>query len=312
MAGNGSIQFLRGNSDKRKASNESLLPGQPFYEADTNRLYVGGVNGTSLKIARPIGEEQRVVIGSTNLSIEEFIEKCEAGSYISIGTEATIKRCINGRDYKIRLIGTSHDDLADQSGSSTTKAKTTWEFENIIGTSPLGLPFDYKEYDSSSNIYFPSNMQGFPLAVTLQSTLQDIFASLPPALQDGIKLVRKPCWVKQRSIGSGGSVDEGNYNVSQKLFLLSATEIGVGTSPSDGPVEGTAYSYYSGIGSGTSTRRVKKYYGESSGNYYWLRSPRLNVSYNWCGVGIDGNATINSTGSSNVNSYGGVAPAFCI
>ena len=306
MAGNGSIQFLRGNSTKRKASSENLLAGQPFFETDTNKLYVGSSSSTSLKAARPIGEEQRVVIGSTNLSIEEFIEKCEAGSYTSIGTEATIKRCINGRDYKIRLIGTSHDDLADQSSSGTTKAKTTWEFESIIGTSPLGLPFDYKEYSSSSDDYFPSNMQGFPLAVTLQSTLQDIFASLPLALQDGIKLVRKPCWVKQRYVSTGGT-QAGSVNVSQKLFLLSATEIGAGTS-SNWPVEGTAYSYYSSINeSGSNNKRVKRYYNGSTGDWYWLRSPKLGSSSGWGYVYGNGKVVNDSTGNGN-----GVAPAFCI
>ena len=55
MAGRGAIQFLRGDSSKRKASNESLLPGQPFYETDTNLLYVGGKEGTPLKTAAPAG-----------------------------------------------------------------------------------------------------------------------------------------------------------------------------------------------------------------------------------------------------------------
>lgn len=54
MAGNNAIQFLRGSSAKRKASSESLLPGQPFYETDTNLFYVGGKEGTPLKTAEPI------------------------------------------------------------------------------------------------------------------------------------------------------------------------------------------------------------------------------------------------------------------
>jgi len=42
MAGNNSIQLLRGSSTARKASTEKLLSGQPFYETDTNLFYVGG------------------------------------------------------------------------------------------------------------------------------------------------------------------------------------------------------------------------------------------------------------------------------
>lgn len=42
MANNKSIQLLRGTSEQRLASTEQLLPGQPFYEVDTKKLYVGG------------------------------------------------------------------------------------------------------------------------------------------------------------------------------------------------------------------------------------------------------------------------------
>lgn len=63
MAGNNAIQFLRGDSSKRKASNESLLPGQPFYETNTNLFYIGGKEGTPLKTAEPI-----VVSGSEGIA----------------------------------------------------------------------------------------------------------------------------------------------------------------------------------------------------------------------------------------------------
>lgn len=55
MAGNNSIQFLRGNSTARKASSQSLEAGQPFYETDTNLLYIGGESGTALNTAVPVG-----------------------------------------------------------------------------------------------------------------------------------------------------------------------------------------------------------------------------------------------------------------
>ena len=41
MAGNNSIQFVRGTSSKRASHTETSLAGQPIYETDTNRLYVG-------------------------------------------------------------------------------------------------------------------------------------------------------------------------------------------------------------------------------------------------------------------------------
>lgn len=35
------IQVKRGTSTQRKASSDKLLAGQPFFETDTNRVYVG-------------------------------------------------------------------------------------------------------------------------------------------------------------------------------------------------------------------------------------------------------------------------------
>ena len=41
MAGNNSIQFLRGTAAQRATHSESSLQGQPIFETDTNKLYVG-------------------------------------------------------------------------------------------------------------------------------------------------------------------------------------------------------------------------------------------------------------------------------
>lgn len=44
MAGNNAIQFFRGDSSTKKSevgAKTILLPGQPFYEIDTNKLYIG-------------------------------------------------------------------------------------------------------------------------------------------------------------------------------------------------------------------------------------------------------------------------------
>ncbi len=66
MAGNNSIQFLRGNSARRLGSPESLIAGQPFYEMDTNSLYVGGSNGTSLTAATPVNSYYDRIIHNQN------------------------------------------------------------------------------------------------------------------------------------------------------------------------------------------------------------------------------------------------------
>lgn len=36
-----SIQFRRGDESKRLTSTEVLKAGQPFFEKDTNKLYIG-------------------------------------------------------------------------------------------------------------------------------------------------------------------------------------------------------------------------------------------------------------------------------
>lgn len=46
MAGNNSIQFVRGTSTQRATHTETSLIGQPIFETDTNKLYVG--DGTTL------------------------------------------------------------------------------------------------------------------------------------------------------------------------------------------------------------------------------------------------------------------------
>ena len=52
MAGKEAIKFLRGTSTKRLASTATLSAGQPFYETDTNKLYIGEDN--ALNSAVPI------------------------------------------------------------------------------------------------------------------------------------------------------------------------------------------------------------------------------------------------------------------
>ncbi len=52
MAGNNSLQFLRGNGVK----NEALLPGQPYYDMQNNKLYIGNsTTNANISTAKPIG-----------------------------------------------------------------------------------------------------------------------------------------------------------------------------------------------------------------------------------------------------------------
>ena len=80
MAGNNSIQFLRGSSAARKASSQTLLAGQPFYEMDTNSLYVGGSNGTSLTAATPVNSYYDTIIHNQT-EFEAWYKQLDAGTY---------------------------------------------------------------------------------------------------------------------------------------------------------------------------------------------------------------------------------------
>lgn len=52
MAGNNAIQFLRGTATQRAAHSETSLSGQPLFETDTNKLYIGD-GETAIKNLKP-------------------------------------------------------------------------------------------------------------------------------------------------------------------------------------------------------------------------------------------------------------------
>ena len=54
MAGNNSLQMLRGTSSAISASTATLLAGQPLYDMTNNLLYVGDGSTTQIKSKAPI------------------------------------------------------------------------------------------------------------------------------------------------------------------------------------------------------------------------------------------------------------------
>lgn len=60
-----SIQFKRGTADKRKTNTSVLDKGQPFFETDTNKLYMGD-GATALKSLKPIVESSNNEFTGTN------------------------------------------------------------------------------------------------------------------------------------------------------------------------------------------------------------------------------------------------------
>lgn len=90
MAGNNAIQFLRGNSTKRAASTEVALAGQPIFETDTNKLYIGdGV--TQIKNLTAINPDSTFPVTSVNNKTGAI-----SLTYLDIGAVPT-SRTINGK-----------------------------------------------------------------------------------------------------------------------------------------------------------------------------------------------------------------------
>lgn len=208
-----------------------------------------------------------VTINGSSISLKQWITNCESGVYTSdnLGTIATITNLINGKAYRVILIGINHDVLADtdlgELEPNGTKAKTTWQFYDMpIYSCNLGLPFqktatgyirtnqtvESGEMSTVPNISeitinenLPSNMHGYPSAVQLLDTLQSILKSMPYELQKAIKLVRKDIFISEVDDGdnyenfdSTGTMirfeqDRYGSRVYQKLFCLSAAECGI-------------------------------------------------------------------------------------
>lgn len=115
------IQFLRGTEAQRATHTEVSPAGQPIYCTDSNRLYVGDGIAT-INSLLPVN------------SITDYWEAVEQGFITpSIGETKTIK--IGGTAYKIQCIGLNHDDLV-----SGGKAKTTWQLADYYTTHTMNSP----------------------------------------------------------------------------------------------------------------------------------------------------------------------------
>lgn len=215
MAGNNSIQFLRGTSAQRATHTETSLAGQPIYETDTNRLYVGdGV--TAVNALRPVN------------SISNYWEAAEQGFITpSIGETKTIK--IGGTAYKVQCIGLNHDDLV-----SGGKAKTTWQLVDSYTTRRMN------RLTTNDGGWRSSEMRSW-LNNTVHYTITD---------EDGNNLSSKIKQVVKRTADGGGTNYSGIVATNDYLFLPSAVEV-FGTTYFNGSTqhaytgEGIQYEFYS-------------------------------------------------------------------
>lgn len=337
-----SVEYRNYLVDKRQSAG-TVVVANPTLEGDEPELESIEIDGEKFKMPSGGGGEtdtHTVTIDDTTISLAEFIAKCEAGDYgnAKVGTIATMHNLIDGKDFRIILIGINHDVLSstDAGGPEPdgVKAKTTWQFYDMpVKKCWLGLPFisedpmDGAEGAPSFDNTSPCNWVGPRGACGLNDMLQTIFSSLPVLLQEHIKTVRKDnhtpvqyfddyesynSTITMLVYESGERYDSSDH----KLFCLSAHEVGYSgesftttCEDNDGNVynvEGYKYDYFD-VGDDETARAKRVRYYDEEEHWYWLRSPFLVRSDGWGFVVGDGDINVDST-----NGYGGLAPAFCI
>ena len=179
---------------------------------------------------------------------------------------------INGKNYRIDIIGKNHDTYA--SGGT---APLTFQMHDCYGTAyPM----------NSSN----TNSGGWTNCAMRSTHLPAILDLMPAEVKAAIKEVQKKT--------SAGNQSSSIQTTNDKLFLLSEIEI-FGSTTYSFAGEGTQYDYYKAGNS-----KVKNSFGSAC--WWWERSPYSSNSTRFCFVGTDGNA-----GWGNANNSYGVAFGFC-
>jgi len=203
----------------------------------------------------------------------EIIAACQSGDVPDSWVVGNYKNMtINGKAYRIDIIGKNHDTYA--SG----------------GTAPLTFQmhdcYDETKQMNSSN----TNSGGWQNSAMRTTHLPAILNLMPAEVKAAIRDVQKK--------SSAGNQSSSIQTTNDKLFLLSEIEI-FGSTTYSFAGEGKQYDYYKAGNS-----KVKNLSGSAS--YWWERSPRSSISTHFCRVTSDGIANANSASGSN-----GVAFGFC-
>ena len=180
---------------------------------------------------------------------------------------------INGKNYRIDIIGKNHDDYADGSG----KAPLTFQMHDC---------YDETKQMNSSN----TNSGGWTNCAMRSTHLPAILNLMPAEVKAAIREVQKKT--------SAGNQSSSIQTTNDKLFLLSEIEI-FGSTTYSFAGEGTQYAYYQAGNSKFKNR-------SGSANSWWERSPRSSTSASFCFVTSNGNAS-----SYNASYSTGVAFGFC-
>lgn len=183
---------------------------------------------------------------------------------------------INGAKYDAQIIGFNHDTkTAGGVAGITLETKTCYGTKGQMNTTA-------------------TNAGGWRDCAMRNSTLPALFAKMNSDLVAVIKKVNK--------ITSAGSNSATLITTSDTLFLLSEYEY-YGTSTYAVSGEGKRYAYYA-----AGNTAAKSFQG-SSPSLHWERSPRKNMSSQFCQVGNNGQADYDGNGA-NFNMPFSIA--FCV
>ena len=203
----------------------------------------------------------------------EIIAACQSGDVPDSWVVGNYKNMtINGKAYRIDIIGKNHDTYA--SG----------------GTAPLTFQmhdcYDETKQMNSSN----TNSGGWTNCAMRSTHLPAILNLMPAEVKAAIRDVQKK--------SSAGNQSSSIQTTNDKLFLLSEIEI-FGSTTYSFAGEGKQYDYYKAGNS-----KVNNLSG--SAYIWWERSPRSSDSTGFCRVGSSGSADASGASASD-----GVAFGFC-
>ena len=217
--------------------------------------------------------EQKAVAEDIAAKGEASPAYAKAKAAMDAGTKFSVK-LTNGKTLEYRIVGISHDDLADGSG----KAGLTFEATNtVLGTQRMNA--------SNTNVggWEKSELRG-------RLNSGDLWSLLPSELQSKVKSVTK------MTDNKGGGTAGTPSATTDKVFLLSSTEVW-----GDMQSDGTQYEYYKSKGVTTSN-----YSGASSSSFHWTRSVSPDYSAGFRGVSSVGCWGHNAAAFTN-----DVFPAWC-
>ena len=182
---------------------------------------------------------------------------------------------IDGKSYRIDVIGENHDEYADGSGI----APLTFQLHDCYNT----------RYAMNSS---RTNVGGWADSEMRNTHLPAILAMMPSEVQSAIREVNK--------LTSAGNRSTTINTTADKLLLLSEIEI-FGSVTNSVAGEGSQYGYYASSVYGDTVKTVN---GAASA---WLsRSPEASTRVGFCNVDSEGNAFTTSATISH-----GVSFAFC-